>query len=61
MSQDEYDGNSLLQLNDFFTAQQATVTHVTAVGSHTDKIPEMISFFMTELKKARDNMRQEDQ
>lgn len=59
MAQDEYDGQSLPQLISFFQSRHATLTHHIEEGSHTEKIPEMIAFIVSELVRYRDNIRQE--
>lgn len=57
LTQDEYDGQSLSQLLDFFSAQHTPLTHVQEVGTHMAKFPEMITFMMTQLMYLKDHTR----
>ena len=58
LTQDEYDGQSLPQLLDFFSAQHTPLTHVQEIGAHMAKTPEMITFMMVRLMYLKDHMRE---
>jgi accessory secretory protein Asp2 len=59
MSQDEYDGQSLGQLLDFFAKHNVPVKHESEEGQHTEKLDEMVDFIMTNLNVLQNTMRAE--
>lgn len=59
MSQDEYDGQSLGQLLDFFAKHNVPVKHESEEGQHTEKLDEMVDFMMTNLNVLQNTMRAE--
>ncbi|MBZ5970658.1 accessory Sec system protein Asp2 [Leuconostoc gasicomitatum] len=60
LKQDEYDGQSLPRLLAFFEENKTHLIHIQEEGTHTAKIPEMITFMKTHLAKLKDSMRRED-
>ncbi|GMA69908.1 accessory Sec system protein Asp2 [Leuconostoc litchii] len=59
VTNDEYDGQSLQQLLDFFVEHNTPLTHVTEEGTHMDKLDEMVDFLTTNLEKMKQTMRME--
>ena len=53
-------GQSLPRLLAFFEENKTHLIHIQEEGTHTAKIPEMITFMKTHLAKLKDSIRRED-